>query len=146
MYKHGETTHIWGRQKLSSEYTAWHNMKQRCLNLNNKYYKNYGGRGITIDPRWMQFENFLTDMGRRPTLKHTLERIDNNGNYTKSNCRWATRAEQNRNSRNTKLTQAMVDEINALYATCKYTQEKLGKKFGVTHTQIGYIVRGETWK
>jgi hypothetical protein len=73
-------------------------MRQRCLNVKNPNYKNYGGRGITIDPRWGMFENFLEDMGVRPDGK-TLDRKDNDGPYAKWNCKWSTPTEQNNNRR-----------------------------------------------
>jgi len=82
------------------EYGTWKGIKQRCNNINNHAYKDYGGRGITVCDRWLNsFENFLADMGRKPTPQHSLDRINNNGNYEPSNCRWATRTEQNRNTR-----------------------------------------------
>lgn len=70
--------------------------------MRNKDWKNYGGRGIRVCQRWRLFKNFLADMGRRPTPKHTLERVDNDNDYWPGNCVWATRLEQNRNKRNSR--------------------------------------------
>lgn len=92
---HGES----GTTKRTAEYRTWYAMKQRCLNSNTKQYKDYGGRGITVCARWMWFEDFLTDMGRKPTPAHTIERINNELSYFKKNCKWATRKEQSANRR-----------------------------------------------
>lgn len=83
-----------------SEYESWKGMKQRCKNRNSKSYHNYGGRGISVCREWEEsFENFFLDMGPKPSTNHSLDRINNDGNYEPKNCRWATLQEQNRNSR-----------------------------------------------
>jgi hypothetical protein len=89
-------------QTLTPEYRSWRAMKQRCLDAGHIGYHNYGGRGITVCDRWrFSFENFYTDMGKRPP-ETSLDRIDNNGNYEPGNCRWATRIEQGLNRRTTR--------------------------------------------
>lgn len=85
-----------------SEYKIWGQMLDRCRNPQNPHYCNYGGRGISVDPRWLSFENFIKDMGDRPHGL-TLDRIDNNGNYCKDNCQWISLKDQQRNKRNNRL-------------------------------------------
>jgi hypothetical protein len=76
-------------------YSVWRQMIQRCNNNKNTAYPKYGGRGIKIeDDRWLKFENFLEDMGDRPTAKHSIDRINNYKGYCKENCRWATPSQQ----------------------------------------------------
>jgi len=83
-------------------YKTWLAMNDRCNNSKCKSYKNYGGRGIVVCNEWSTFEKFLQDMGERPK-ELTLDRINNNGNYEKTNCRWSTRKEQGNNKRNNRI-------------------------------------------
>lgn len=84
---------------VTSEYRAWAAMMARCYRDGSKDYKNWGGRGIVVCKRWHDSANFVADMGRKPTPEHSLDRINNNGNYEPGNCRWATRSVQNSNRR-----------------------------------------------
>ena len=96
------------REKNQKEYDAWKNLRDRCTNPKNVHFNRYGGRGITFCDRWKSFENFLSDMGKAPSQKHSIDRIDNDGNYCPENCRWATQHEQLLNS--TKSFNAKVHE------------------------------------
>lgn len=95
------TTHGLGRaEDRPPEYESWSGIIQRCTNPKRDNFKYYGGRGITVCDRWLKFENFLADMGYKPSPAHSIERRDNDGPYDKDNCYWATRLEQGRNKRN----------------------------------------------
>lgn len=100
--KHGHTPKIGGTNTFSPTYYSWTAMKARCKNPKNIGYTLYGGKGVSYDPDWEYFHNFLSDMGERPSGT-TLDRIDTNGNYCKSNCRWATTKEQGRNTSRNRL-------------------------------------------
>jgi hypothetical protein len=94
--KHGES-------HKSAEYSTWKAMRARCMRVNSVQFADYGGRGIKVCSRWDSYENFLKDMGRKPTPGHSIDRIDNDGGYCPENCRWATHEEQSRNKRTSRM-------------------------------------------
>jgi hypothetical protein len=101
---HGHTANA--IRKDSNEYWIWNSMRQRAINPKHKQYADYGGRGIGLCERWLKFENFYADMGPRPSKGHSIERKENDKGYEPSNCRWATRTEQNQNKRNNRFITA----------------------------------------
>ena len=114
------------RHQLNATYN---NMIRRCYAETDKYYHNQGGRGIRVCERWLEnqenaqaFWNFVSDMGDKPTPAHSLDRTDNNGDYTPNNCRWASRAEQQRNRKNN-----IVIEFNGKRQTLKDWAIEIGK-------------------
>lgn len=108
-------------------YPMWKQMKQRCENPRNDSYARYGGRGIKVCGRWLKFENFLADMGKRPTSKHSIERRNNNKNYEPSNCYWATRAEQNSNTSYNRFLE---------YRGERLTLTQWANRIGISHSGI----------
>lgn len=107
----------------STEYLIWADMKDRCLNPNNIMHKHYGGRSITVDKTWISdFLKFREDMGPRPSKDHEIDRINNDGPYSKDNTRWATRREQLANRRNTFYVQ---------YNNKKTSLAQLAAEFGI---------------
>ena len=90
---HGATTN----NRRTPEWTAWENIRRRCLDPNHPNYKWYGARGVTLTPAWMDFSNFLSDVGPRPGPEYSIDRIDNNGNYTPGNVQWSTHKQQQNN-------------------------------------------------
>lgn len=118
---HGNTTH---GMKNTRPYNVWISMKTRCFNKNHHWFKCYGGRGITVCDKWLNFTGFWEDMQAGYSDELTLDRIDPNGNYCKENCRWATKLQQSRNARNnvfveyqgqTKLLQEWAEEKKMPY-------------------------------
>lgn len=101
-----KTTHGATRgSRRTPEYNTWRSLKDRCCNPKDSGFRYYGGRGIKICMRWASYANFLSDMGKKPTPKHSIDRKNNDGNYCPENCRWATSKQQTRNyRRNRKLT------------------------------------------
>ena len=88
---------------VSKAYNTWQNIRRRCFDKTNKRFAEYGGRGITVCEHWLSFENFLSDMGEPPSPKHSIDRVDNHGDYEPGNCRWAQSDVQMKNRRNARL-------------------------------------------
>ena len=130
-YRHG--------LRKSDEYRIWRHMRTRCENANDPAYKYYGQRGIKVCERWLDFKNFYEDMGKRPSKAYSIDRIDFNGDYEISNCRWATMKTQQRNrSNNVRFTYnnvtASLAELCELHG-CKYTTVHMRMSKGATLEQ-----------
>jgi hypothetical protein len=125
---HGDAHYPGGAVKQSREYTAWLNIKDRCMNPDNESYGDYGGRGICVAARWLDGENglsgyqcFLADMGRKPNPGLWIDRYpNNNGNYEPGNCRWATPSQQQRNRRDTVMVRLVDGRGVALADACDF--------------------------
>lgn len=121
----------------------WRGMKDRCARSFHKNYHSYGGRGIKVCRRWMDFTKFLADMGERPSPEHTIERINNNKGYSKSNCAWILAKHQNRNTCRTKLNPEKVREIRANRK--KLSRKELSARYGVSKSTIRHVLEWVTW-
>jgi len=128
------------------EYQVWANMKDRCYNKNNKLFHRYGGRGIIVCERWIDsFLAFFTDMGLKPFQKAQIDRVDNDGNYEPSNCKYATHKENTRHTSTTKLTMQIVKEIREIYKTGKTSCKKLAVLYGISYRHVRNIVSNKRW-
>lgn len=118
-------------------YRRWTDIKTRCTNPASAAYKNYGGRGVTMDEEWVRsFAAFQRDVGAPPTPKHTLDRIDNDGPYAPGNVRWATRSEQNRNRR---------DSLNVEYQGKTQHVKKWAEGLGMDYATLQQRLRRYGW-
>ena len=122
-------------------YQTWARMLRRCLDPICSDYHRYGGRGIIVCERWLNIENFISDMGAKPSSLHTLEREDNDGNYCPENCRWATTKEQGRNKRTTKIRLEDLEDIKRLHNGGS-SYRSIASIYGVDHSTIYHIFKG----
>lgn len=140
-YKHG------GKKKTPKFYNVWKDMKNRCENKNNQAYERYGGRGIKVCERWQKFENFKEDM-YQSYVEHkqnhsstTIERMDFNGHYCPSNCKWITRSEQSKNKRMKKLNP---ENVRSIYKALKKNDSRgrgreLADKYNISEQTVSDI-------
>lgn len=138
-YRHGHSGH-----NTSGTYVSWLSMKTRCKSDNRHNSYRYKSRGISMDQRWINFENFLNDMGERPEGT-TLDRIDNDKGYSKDNCKWSTPTEQARNRRNSVLNLSLATEIAVMMLNGGRATD-ISKAFGISESLPRGIIKGRCWK
>jgi hypothetical protein len=143
MLKHGQRRV--GRRS-PPEYIAWKNMKQRCYDRKSKDYEYYGARGIYVCEAWRRsFIEFRAHVGRRPSKRYSLDRIDSERGYEPGNVRWSDATVQSRNRRCAKLTQFDVDWVRHMSKVGLNTIV-LSKAVGVSSVMIGRILSGKAWR
>lgn len=134
---HARSIHTKHGMSRSSEYLIFAHMHKRCGDPRESGYADYGGRGIRVCDRWSKFEKFLADMGRKPSSRHSIDRIDNDGDYCPENCRWATPKEQVRNRKctifiehrgSTKTLQEWADDLGIDYEALYWRYRKAGDR------------------
>lgn len=147
-YRHGLTVRdATGRMKPHAVYTAYQNMMSRCYNSRNEKYHRYGGRGVIVCFEWRgnpaAFAEWSFANGWSQGL--TIDRIDNDGNYEPSNCRWTTKSKNSQKKSTTKLT---YHQSRAIFERCKSGENEydIAREFGVTHGTVWFIVNEMTWK
>jgi hypothetical protein len=122
------------RNKRTKEYTAWRNLKNRCLNPNGQDFRNYGGRGITLSDQFANsFEEWLREVGYAPTKNHEIDRIDNSKGYMAGNMRWVTRKQNQRNTRRNRIV-----TIDGVTGPLRQVCENLGL--------VEYAIRNHIYK
>ena len=129
------------QSKRVPEYSVWKSVRNRCNNPKNEHYQWYGARGIKVCERWDSYENFIADMGPRPSNKHSIERVNNDGNYEPANCKWATKLEQSRNRRGVYTSQEddKIREAIALGLNFPQMAEYVGKGRASVQARTYYL-------
>lgn len=140
MKRHGHASRAGGL--ASPTYSTWASMIQRCTNPKVRCWERYGGRGISVCPRWLEsFENFLADMGEKPRKGMSIERLDSDGNYQPGNCVWASARTQNRNKTNTYLTPEIVQQLQSGVLSIEDAEATLGIK----RNTLRAAASGQNW-
>lgn len=141
-------THGHGRkgENRTRTYRVWSGMLSRCRNPNVPSFKYYGGRGIRVCDRWRSFECFLADMGECPP-NMSIDRIDNDGNYEPSNCRWATSAEQHENRRTPRTVKLTPDLVQEVRGRLDYGEPamSIARRMRISETTVSNIKTGKRW-
>lgn len=128
------------------EYNSYNHMITRCFNKNRWDYYRYGGRGITVCDEWKEsFNSFLKSMGDKPFEGAEIDRIDNDGNYEPSNCKWVTHKENGQHKSNVYLTQNIAEEIRGLINNNVMSRKGASIRYGVCKANIDSIMQGRTW-
>ena len=131
-------------RRHNTEKQIWHDMRQRCENPNGPAYKYYGGKGIDVCLRWYDFDKFLEDMGKRPTPKHQIDRIDSDKNYEPSNCRWVTPTANIRNRKgfiDMDIARSIRSDVSAGMTVIEAAKSN-GTSYGVTY----HVANNLTWR
>lgn len=131
-----------GQSRSGGAYRTWKEMRNRCNNPKATQFKWYGGRGVKVCPRWSSFELFLEDMGERPRGL-TLDRVDNDADYTPENCQWLSPLEQTRKQKKNKLQHVFAELRKDRAAGMTFAA--LGAKYGVSDTTAYRCATGATW-
>lgn len=140
----GDQLRTHGR-RYAPEYSVWCAMRRRCFDPRVTAYKWYGARGIVVCDRWRDsFENFLSDMGARPSPRHSIDRIDNDGPYSPDNCRWSTNQQQFANTRQVKLNPVSVCLARHMGRRGARVPD-IAWAFGISDVQVRNVLRRRSW-
>lgn len=131
----------------SPEFKSWHGMLQRCYNETDREFKRYGGRGISVCPRWKEsFQNFFDDMGAKPSKGMSIDRYPNNdGNYEPGNCRWATPLQQAQNRRNNRLSSFIVGYAKWQHSLGRSIAE-LSRSLSLPYSGLRQAILANYWR